>query len=266
MIGFAIIAGGEGSRLCREGVCVPKPLVSLGGETLLARLIRLFAQNGASSVAVLVRSEADAVAAEAERTATKAGLVPTIVRADTPSSMHSLAALVPALTDEAFCLTTVDTVFSEQAFTGFVNRFRSVVENHTADGLMGVTSLIDDEKPLYVATTSEQHISAFLDYPNKHTYQVSAGVYGLTYKTRQILNTCVASGEMRLRNFQRALLKSGMLLRAYDMGQVIDIDHKTDIEKALSLLQQRTSRESPNEKHYDPGKSPSHLSLPLSSA
>ena len=39
---FAIIAAGEGSRLAREGVDLPKPLVTVGGEPMIERLARIF--------------------------------------------------------------------------------------------------------------------------------------------------------------------------------------------------------------------------------
>ncbi|MBR1655394.1 MAG: NTP transferase domain-containing protein [Prevotella sp.] len=49
---FAIIAAGEGSRLTDEGVLQPKPLVQLGGECLIDRLLRIFMDNGATEIAV----------------------------------------------------------------------------------------------------------------------------------------------------------------------------------------------------------------------
>ena len=45
---YAIIAAGEGSRLVQEGVKTPKPLVEVGGEKLIDRLIRIFLANGCS--------------------------------------------------------------------------------------------------------------------------------------------------------------------------------------------------------------------------
>ena len=51
---FAILAAGEGSRLFREGVGVPKPLVRVGGETLIGRLLRIFHQQGAEETVVIV--------------------------------------------------------------------------------------------------------------------------------------------------------------------------------------------------------------------
>ena len=51
---FAIIAAGEGSRLAQEGVQLPKPLVTTNGEPMLERLIRIFADNGAEEVVIIV--------------------------------------------------------------------------------------------------------------------------------------------------------------------------------------------------------------------
>ena len=45
---FAIIAAGEGSRLANEGINAPKPLVEVGGEKLIDRLLRIFTDCGAS--------------------------------------------------------------------------------------------------------------------------------------------------------------------------------------------------------------------------
>jgi len=36
---FAIIAAGEGSRLRKEGLYIPKPMIEIGGMTLIDRLI-----------------------------------------------------------------------------------------------------------------------------------------------------------------------------------------------------------------------------------
>ena len=42
---YAIIAAGEGSRLHQEGIAVPKPLVTVAGEMLIDRLIRIFQED-----------------------------------------------------------------------------------------------------------------------------------------------------------------------------------------------------------------------------
>ncbi|MBQ7635347.1 MAG: NTP transferase domain-containing protein [Bacteroidaceae bacterium] len=233
---YAIVAGGEGSRLREEGIQVPKPLVRVAGETLLARLVRVFAAVGAESIAVLVRTEANDVAAEAERAAADHHVPLTLVRATTPSSMHSLYALAPYLADGPFCLTTTDTIFSAAAFARYAAAWHNAAREQDSDGLMGVTAYVDDEKPLYVATDKELQITAFNDTAHPDVHYVSAGVYGLVPAALDTLRRCVERGESHLRNFQRALLTDGLRLGAYDLGAVIDIDHATDIAKAQRLI------------------------------
>ena len=53
---FAIIAAGEGSRLKEEGVAAPKPLVEVGGEKLIDRLIRIFRDNGAEEIDIIINN------------------------------------------------------------------------------------------------------------------------------------------------------------------------------------------------------------------
>ena len=50
---YAIIAAGEGSRLTQEGVALPKPLVEVGGESLILRLLRIFMVHGATEICVI---------------------------------------------------------------------------------------------------------------------------------------------------------------------------------------------------------------------
>ena len=65
---------------------------------------------------------------------------------------------------------------------------------------------------------------------------ISAGIYGLTPRAFKTLNDCVERGESRMRNFQRALVRDGLKLRAYPFQKVLDIDHASDIQKAEEEL------------------------------
>ena len=38
-----------------------------------------------------------------------------------------------------------------------------------------------------------------------------------------------------MRYFQRRLLECGLRLKAFDMGQVVDVDHVSDIDKAAKI-------------------------------
>ena len=238
---YAIIAAGEGSRLSQEGIKMPKPLVRINGERLIDRLIRVFAENDADSIIVAYRKSMTDVAEHLEnikRNGIGGKHIPLeYVGVDTPSSMHSFFAISDKLEDSEFCLTTVDTVFDEHAFKDYIRHFNSVIKEHAADGAMAVTGYIDDEKPLYVSTDDDMNITAFLD-DNKECKYVSAGIYGLTPQTINILKDCMANGESRMRNFQRALLRNGMRLKAADIGKTFDIDHASDIIKAEHFLHQ----------------------------
>ena len=50
---FAVIAAGEGSRLAAEGIDSPKPLVKVGGEILIDRLISIFMDNNPEEIVVI---------------------------------------------------------------------------------------------------------------------------------------------------------------------------------------------------------------------
>ena len=229
---FAIIAAGEGSRLSQEGVTLPKPLVRIGGEAMIDRLLRIFAANDADEIVVIVNRLHPET--EHHLRLLQAGSWRDrlrIVVKTTPSSMHSFFEISPFLSDAPFCLTTVDTIFREEEFADYIEQFR----RSTADGLMAVTDFIDDEKPLYVGTDNDLNITGFFD-ENKDCQYISGGIYCLQPQAIETLRRCVASGQSRMRNFQRQLVKDGLALRAHVFSKILDVDHATDIRKAESFL------------------------------
>ena len=149
--------------------------------------------------------------------------------------MHSAWELSKWLNDEPFVLTTVDTIFNEEEFALYANTFKAMTAVDDADGLMGVTDYIDDEKPLYVGTDDEQQITGFYDTCEQPKY-ISGGIYGLTPKAIPVLQRCIERGESRMRNFQRALVAEGLKLVAFPFTKVLDIDHASDIQKAEDFL------------------------------
>jgi len=232
---YAVIAAGEGSRLAKEGVELPKPLVEVNGEKLVDRLLRVFSAVGATEIVLICNEQMDDVRAHLEAVGPTLPIPFRFLARSTPSSMHSLWELRNWLADEPFVLTTVDTVFSEKEFLGYVRAFEHLLCQGDADGLMGVTDYIDDERPLYVETDNELRITAFLDYCEKPHF-ISGGIYGLTPKCFDTLRHCVECGERRMRNFQRALLSDGLRLKAWPFIKVLDVDHLADIRKATQFL------------------------------
>ena len=226
---FAVIAAGAGSRLADEGMSVPKPLVTVCGEPMIGRLLRIMRGCGAEGISVIVNPANTGTIEYLESVSDIYNLNP-VIKA-TESSMHSLYELSPWLRGDKSCVTTVDTVFREEEFRAYVDYF----SRSEADGVMGVTDFVDDEKPLYVGVDEYNMIGGFYDVESGCRY-VSGGIYGLTGKSFDTLERCVAAGQSRMRAFQRQLVADGLRLEAYGFGQIIDVDHISDIAKAEELI------------------------------
>ena len=92
-----VIAAGRGDRL-RNGSAVLKPLIRVGGRTLIERVLDSLADAGASEVCVIINEDSLAVRDHVSTTAwpfTLRWIVET-----TPSSMHSFLRVVETLKDD----------------------------------------------------------------------------------------------------------------------------------------------------------------------
>ena len=232
---YAIIAAGEGSRLVQEGIQLPKPLVDLDGRPMIKRLIDIMLDCDAESLSVIVNEQMSAVREYLEALAPTLPMPLHLVVKTTPDSMHSFYELGSLLRPYGrFVLTTVDTIFREEDFSRYVKAYENAGPD--VDGMMAVTSHIDDEKPLYVETDAEMNILAFRDAPWPESRFISGGIYGLGAKGVDVLDKCLAEGVQRMRNYQRALVANGLKLKAYDMGMILDVDHAEDIRKANEFV------------------------------
>lgn len=232
---YAIIAAGEGSRLAREGVERPKPLIELCGCPMVERLMRIFADLGAEGISIIVNEQMTDVLPFVREVAATLQCPVTVICKSTPSSMHSFYEVARSIPGNAkFIATTVDTIFRPEEFAAYSEAFAADTVN---DGAMGLTDYIDDEKPLYVDVDSEMMITAFRDSSDGHDRYISGGIYGLSRdKVIPVLEDCLAAGVSRMRNFQRALLAAGLRLRGCPFDKILDVDHAADIPKAEAFL------------------------------
>lgn len=231
---YGIIAAGEGSRLVQEGVSLPKPLVEIEGEPMIGRLIGIFSLSGPESINVIVNEQMTEVQNYLKELSGFLKIPLHIKVKSTPSSMHSFAELSEMMPRTGkFILTTVDTIFRRPDFYKYVDAFTAADD---IDAFMAVTRYIDDEKPLYVSTDKDMHITAFTDTKEESTHFVSGGIYGLTHKSFGVLHRCLEEGVSRMRNFQRRLLSEDLRVDAFDMGKILDVDHAADIIKAEEFL------------------------------
>lgn len=231
---YAIIAAGEGSRLAQEGIAKPKPLVELQGEPMIGRLINIILRCNAQSISIIVNEHMTEVREYLESLTLPVPLH--LVVKTTPSSMHSLWHLSKVIPRGKFCLTTVDTIFREEDFKGYIQSFE---EDKRHDGMWAVTPFVDDEKPLWVDVDEEMNITAFRDKKWEGATYVSGGVYAMTHRAFKVLDQCIEQGISRMRNFQRALVDSGSKLKAYSIDKIIDVDHAGDIATAEEFLGKR---------------------------
>lgn len=230
---YAIIAAGEGSRLQQEGVEWPKPLVRINGVPMIKRLIDLFMQFNPESLSVIVNEQMEQVR---DYLLSLELPVPLYLKVkSTPSSMHSFYEVADLIPDEAskFVLTTVDTIFRADDFAGYVKAFEA---DNAPGGYMGVTTYIDDEKPLYIDVDTNMRITAFRDEPFDGVKYISGGIYGLTHDAIGVLRQCIDNGVHRMRNYQRELLVCGYPLTAYNFSKIIDVDHASDIAAAEEMI------------------------------
>ncbi|WP_428667403.1 NTP transferase domain-containing protein [Runella sp.] len=229
---YAIIAAGEGSRLAKEGFSLPKPMVKLHGEMLIDRLIAIFIKNRAESIQIIINEASEALAKHLSESTYD---VPVhVIKKSTPSSLHSFFELLQANgAINELCLTTTDTVFLEDEFQAYILEFE---QNKKLDGLMAVTTFVDDESPLFVATDERQLITAFTDTNFTNTSFVSGGIYCLRNKALDCVTQSVESGTSRMRNFQRQLIDNNLLIKAFPFSKIVDIDHVRDITTAELFL------------------------------
>ena len=236
---YGIIAAGEGSRLRADGYPGFKPMVEIAGETLISRLIRIFYQNAAKAVYIILNTGEKEVGTYIQ--ALPAGGLPIhIIYRDTPSSFHSFYELVHSMPPghrHELCISTIDPIFRETAFQDYIAAFRAVP---ALDGLMAVTDFVEDDKPLYVYTDGQSAITKFASLPHPERPWVSGGIYLLRQKAIAAADTAMKAGVSKMRNYQQALLEAGLCLRAHDLGRIIDIDHISDIPLAEALIQSTT--------------------------
>ena len=85
---YGILAAGEGSRLAQEGIAVPKPLVTLNGEVMIDRLIRIFHENDADEIVIITNDLTQQTQQHIRQLQQTDSRLRLIVKT-TPSSMHS---------------------------------------------------------------------------------------------------------------------------------------------------------------------------------
>jgi choline kinase len=228
----AIIAAGRGERLRRSGGAnLPKPLVELGGATLLARQANAMLSAGASEVLAVINSETAALARELRFPAA----LRTVVR-DTENSMESLFTLGEYLAPGHFLLATVDSVVAQAEFARFVGAARERTGSGGIDGALAVTRWRGDRKPLFTNVNQEGLIESLGE---KETTMVTAGIYWLPTRIFGSVERARSRRLAALRAFLSMLVEEGVRLGAIEVAGAIDIDEAADLDAARRGMEVR---------------------------
>ncbi len=228
----AILAAGRGERLITQRSDLPKPLVMLNGETLLARQYRIMTAAGAARVTAVVNSET-ASRIERDRIALPAGLK-LFVR-DTANSMETLFELGRHLRAAHFLAATVDTVVEADEMARFARRAIELTSGAapSADGVLAVVRWRGDARPLFVELDGPGAIQRI---GGERGELVTAGIYFLPKSIFNFTDRARDTGCAALRQFLAALLNWKVRLRALELKEAIDVDVPDDLEAARAAI------------------------------
>ncbi len=225
-----IIAAGLGERLHAAGITTPKPLLVVGGKTLIERTIESAAEAGALEVALIVNAEWPAVARYVEERRWPVPVRLTVKT--TPSSMESFFTLEPQLRDSPFLLATVDSIGERGALARLAEAGRSAGPT----GTLAITHLVDDEKPLWVRLGRSGEEIVELGAGAAGSGWVTSGGYFFFPAVYEHVAEARRRGLTAFRHLLALLLEKGCRLHGFPAGDSIDVDRPEDVAAAERFL------------------------------
>ena len=166
-----IIAAGQGARLRADGYSMSKAMTPVSGRPLIAHALERFEAAGFRAVTIIVNEESGDCREWLARTTL--GLDIDLIVRTTPSSYASFAIVADRLAGARALITTVDSILPVEDFCRFA---RSAAAFPDDAAVLGVTTHVDDEKPLWATLDSQSRIHALGAEGGTH---VTAGLYWL---------------------------------------------------------------------------------------
>lgn len=220
-----ILAAGEGSRLRRDGWSLPKPLVPVGGVTLIEHAIENLLAAGAERIAILF-NEAEEDCARFVRTKFPDHGIEVALRT-TASSFETFRELSRTLPEGPALFSTVDAWCPRDDFVRFAREARRP-GNGT---VLAVTPFVDDERPLWVRREEDGRVK---EIGGAEGDGVTAGFYRFSAEAR-VLALEAPESLARLRSFLGWLLDRGEPIGSVEIEKVIDVDRSRDVALAEEL-------------------------------
>jgi UDP-N-acetylglucosamine diphosphorylase / glucose-1-phosphate thymidylyltransferase / UDP-N-acetylgalactosamine diphosphorylase / glucosamine-1-phosphate N-acetyltransferase / galactosamine-1-phosphate N-acetyltransferase len=229
----AILAAGTGERLRKAAGGLPKPLVEIGGRTLLARQADAIIDAGADRILAVVSSETAAIIAQ--RRVQLPATLELFVR-DTANSMETLFTIGEKLAEDRFLLATVDALVPRSQFRHFAARAFELTASKALgplDGALGLVRWRGDRRPLFAEVGSDGLITGLGD---RQTSLVTAGLYMFSAGIFRFVDQARAAKLSAMRQFLAHLVRSGIRLGAIELAGAIDVDEVDDLEAARAML------------------------------
>ena len=214
-----IIAAGQGARLKADGYAMSKAMTPVQGRPLIDHALERFAAAGFCALTIIVNEESGDCVEWLARNPRELD-IDLIVRT-TPSSYASFAIVADRMAGEAALITTVDSILPIEDFRLFVRSAAAFPKNAA---VLGLTTHVDDEKPLWATLDPEKRIHSLGAGSGTH---VTAGLYWLP-ATRPI---APSQGFARLRDYL-GWLAGRASVYGVPLPLVYDIDRAQDVEAA----------------------------------
>jgi NDP-sugar pyrophosphorylase family protein len=224
-----VFAAGMGSRFREAGWKQPKPLIPLHGKPLLSHVLDNLFRAGIEEVELLLNEEPafDPVASYVEQLPGASGV--RVWRKTTSSSYESFCFLMDRIGSPPFLLSTVDTIFPEDALREFL-MLRSYPA--TCQLALAVTDFVHDEKPLWVELNDHGKVLHLGDSVAAKG-PVTAGLYLVL---RELMGAVSQKPFGALRDFLGDLVGRGADVWARRFPMALDIDCPEDIRVAEWVL------------------------------
>ncbi|MGE5246580.1 MAG: nucleotidyltransferase family protein [Betaproteobacteria bacterium] len=227
--GAGVIAAGSGERL-RAGASTLKPLVAVGGRTLVERVLESIAETGARETVVIINEASLAVREHVD--ARRWPFAIDWIVETTPSSMHSFLRVVERLAagghPAPYLISTVDTVAPPGAFARL-----AAEAGADADVTLALTSAVDDEKPLLVEIDGSR-VTALGD--GARGPYATCGYYLVRPSVLREANAARRDGLSALRLFLARILARGYRIDGIVSAESIDVDRPADVAAAERFL------------------------------
>ncbi len=225
-----IFAAGMGSRFVEAGWRQPKPLIAIRGKPLIAHVLENLFRAGIEEVELLLNEEPSFDPVQAYVEALPESFRVRIWRKTTTSSYASFHFLMDRIGNPPFLLTTVDTLFTEEALKDFL-KVRSYPS--TCRLALAVTDFVDDEKPLWVEMGDEGRVRKIGESVSTRA-SVTAGLYLVL---QELTPPSGRKPFAALRDFLGDLVGEQVEVCAKRFPMALDIDRPRDIKVAERFLE-----------------------------